>query len=55
MRYNSDTSQKTQIMFVVKRNGESQSMHFDKITKRVSNLCYDLDMKYIDPAAVILI
>ena len=48
------TSQKTQIMFVVKRNGESQSMHFDKITKRVSNLCYDLDMKYIDPAAVTL-
>jgi len=41
-------------MYVVKRNGKKEDMQFDKITKRVSNLCNGLDMKYIDPAAVTL-
>ena len=47
-------TQTNKIMYVVKRNGKNESMQFDKITKRVKNLCYGLDMKYIDPAAVTL-
>jgi hypothetical protein len=32
-------------MFVVKRSGKRESVHFDKITSRVSKLCYGLDSK----------
>lgn len=48
------TQTKNQNMYVVKRNGEKQNMQFDKITKRVTNLCNGLDLNYIDPAAVTL-
>jgi len=47
-------TQINKIMYVVKRDGKNESMQFDKITKRVENLCHGLDMKYIDPAAVTL-
>ena len=30
-------------MYVVKRNGRRESVHFDKITSRVSKLCYGLN------------
>ncbi|KAJ1958119.1 ribonucleotide-diphosphate reductase subunit rnr1 [Dipsacomyces acuminosporus] len=39
-------------MFVIKRNGESEKVHFDKITSRINKLCYGLDTNYVDSAAV---
>ncbi len=41
-------------MFVVKRDGRQEPVHFDKITSRIQKLCYGLDMDYIDPPAVTL-
>jgi hypothetical protein len=35
----------TMSMFVVKRSGKKESVHFDKITSRISKLCYGLDAK----------
>ena len=32
-------------MFVLKRSGKKESVHFDKITSRISKLCYGLDEK----------
>lgn len=31
--------------YVLKRNGRRESVHFDKITSRISKLCYGLDPK----------
>src|ERR1700722_4340982 len=39
-------------MYVIKRNGRSESVHFDKITSRITRLCYGLDPKYVDPILV---
>lgn len=39
-------------MFVVKRDGRAESVHFDKITSRVARLCYGLDPAYVDPILV---
>lgn len=39
-------------MFVVKRDGRKQEIKFDKITSRIQRLCYGLDLKHIDPAAI---
>ncbi|XP_014211262.2 ribonucleoside-diphosphate reductase large subunit [Copidosoma floridanum] len=39
-------------MFVVKRNGHTEEVHFDKITSRIQKLCYSLDMDFIDPTAI---
>ena len=41
-------------MKVKKRNGELEEMRYDKITKRISVLCHDLNMEYIDPTFVTL-
>ena len=41
-------------MKVKKRNGELEEMRYDKITKRISILCHDLNMEYIDPTYVTL-
>lgn len=38
-------------MFVIKRNGKPEKVHFDKITSRVKKLCYGLGPE-IDPIAV---
>jgi len=38
--------------FVVKRSGKKESVHFDKITSRVSKLCYGLNTKYVDPVII---
>lgn len=46
-------SKKT-IMHVVKRNGQSERVMFDKITTRISRLCDGLNMDYIDPAEITL-
>lgn len=39
-------------MYVIKRDGRKEDVHFDKITSRISKLCYNLDMDYIDPSAI---
>jgi len=39
-------------MFVFKRNGRKERVQFDKITARVSRLCYGLDPEHVDAAAI---
>ena len=41
-------------MFVIKRDGREEPVHFDKITSRIQKLCYNLDMDFIDPPAITL-
>ena len=38
--------------FVIKRSGKHESVHFDKITSRVSKLCFGLDPKFVDPVII---
>ena len=38
-------------MFVIKRDGKKEEVHFDKITARIKKLCYGLDKRYIDPVS----
>merc|ERR1712012_287715 len=49
-----DTSKNKNRMFVKKRDGREEPVHFDKITSRIQKLCYGLDMDYIDPPAITL-
>ena len=39
-------------MYVIKRDGRLESVHFDKITSRISRLCYGLSPQYVDPILV---
>ncbi|KAI6507094.1 ribonucleotide-diphosphate reductase subunit rnr1 [Pyricularia oryzae] len=39
-------------MFVRKRDGRQERVQFDKITARVSRLCYGLDPEHVDPVAI---
>lgn len=39
-------------MYVVKRNGQHESVKYDKIAYRIKCLCYGLDSKYINPILV---
>ncbi|AEO71096.1 uncharacterized protein THITE_2123125 [Thermothielavioides terrestris NRRL 8126] len=39
-------------MYVRKRDGRQERVQFDKITARVSRLCYGLDMDHVDPVAI---
>jgi ribonucleoside-diphosphate reductase alpha chain len=39
-------------MYVVKRDGNKESVKFDKITARVQKLCYGLDPQHVNPIAV---
>jgi ribonucleoside-diphosphate reductase alpha subunit len=39
-------------MFVIKRDGRIENVQFDKITKRINNLCYNLNKEYIDPILI---
>lgn len=39
-------------MYVHKRNGRRESVYFDKITSRISKLCYGLDPKFVDPVSI---
>ncbi|XP_014238595.1 ribonucleoside-diphosphate reductase large subunit [Trichogramma pretiosum] len=41
-------------MYVIKRNGNKEEIHFDKITSRIQKLCYGLEMDYVDPTAITL-
>jgi len=40
------------MMYVVKRDGRKESVKFDKITARITKLCYSLNSDYVDAAAV---
>jgi len=39
-------------MYVIKRNGQKEIVHFDKITSRINKLCYNLDPAHVDAAIV---
>lgn len=39
-------------MFVVKRDGRKEAVKFDKITARISRLCYGLDSNHIDAVII---
>jgi len=39
-------------MHVVKRDGRIESVHFDKITSRISKLAFGLDTKYVEPPLI---
>lgn len=39
-------------MLVIKRNGQKETVKFDKITARIQNLCSGLDSRFIDPIDV---
>jgi hypothetical protein len=36
-------------MFVIKRTGNAEPVHFDKITSRISKLAYGLNADFCDP------
>lgn len=40
------------MMYVVKRDGRSEKVHFDKITSRIKKLCYGLNDAFVDPVVV---
>lgn len=46
------TSTEESRMYVIKRDGSQEDVKFDKITARISKLCYGLDTKYCDPIKV---
>lgn len=39
-------------MFVLKRGGRQEDVHFDKITSIIQKLCYGLNMDFVDPTAI---
>eukprot|EP00283_Hemiselmis_rufescens_P014461 CAMPEP_0173449022 /NCGR_PEP_ID=MMETSP1357-20121228/41945_1 /TAXON_ID=77926 /ORGANISM="Hemiselmis rufescens, Strain PCC563" /LENGTH=79 /DNA_ID=CAMNT_0014415577 /DNA_START=50 /DNA_END=286 /DNA_ORIENTATION=+ len=39
-------------MFVIKRNGQKERVHFDKITSRISKLAYGLNTNFVDPVKI---
>ncbi|KAL7017563.1 hypothetical protein ACKWTF_010434 [Chironomus riparius] len=39
-------------MFVIKRDGRREEVHFDKITSRIQKLCYGLNMDFVDPVSI---
>jgi len=39
-------------MYVIKRSGKREPVHFDKITSRISKLCFGLDNKFVEPARI---
>lgn len=39
-------------MHVIKRDGRKELVHFDKITSRISKLCYGLDTEWVDSVVV---
>ena len=40
-------------MFVIKRNGSSEAVHFDKIASRISKLAYGLNAQFVEPNIVV--
>ncbi|KAK7097045.1 ribonucleoside-diphosphate reductase large subunit-like [Littorina saxatilis] len=41
-------------MFVKKRDGREEAVHFDKITSRIEKLCYGLHKEFVQPTAITL-
>lgn len=41
-------------LYVLKRNGREEDVHFDKITTRIRKLCYGLCMEFVDPTEITL-
>jgi len=41
-------------MVVLKRDGRSETVHFDKITSRIEKLCYNLASEYLDIPSITL-
>jgi len=39
-------------MFVLKRDGRRERVHFGKITNRINKLCYNLNTKFVDPVLI---
>ena len=39
-------------MQVIKRNGNSEPVSFDKITSRISKLAYGLNPQFVDPTFI---
>jgi ribonucleoside-diphosphate reductase subunit M1 len=39
-------------MYVFKRDGRKEKVHFDKITSRITKLCYNINTDFVDPALV---
>lgn len=39
-------------MHVIKRDGRKELVHFDKITARITKLCYGLNEEYVEPVRV---
>jgi len=39
-------------MYVIKRGGSRASVSFDKITSRITKLCYGLNPKFVDPVVI---
>ena len=39
-------------MFVIKRDGRSEAVKFDKITARIEKLCYGFNAELVDPIDV---
>ncbi|XP_075224198.1 ribonucleoside diphosphate reductase large subunit [Lycorma delicatula] len=39
-------------LFVHKRGGRTEEVHFDKITTRIEKLCYGLNNDFVDPAEI---
>ena len=39
-------------MYVVKRDGRQEPVHFDKITARINKLAYGLNQDFVDPAYI---
>lgn len=39
-------------MYVIKRDGKREKVHFDKITSRINKLCYGLDPIHVDAAII---
>lgn len=44
--------QKSNKTYVIKRDGKRENVHFDKITSRISKLCYGLDPVFVDPILI---
>ncbi|XP_022186940.1 ribonucleoside-diphosphate reductase large subunit [Nilaparvata lugens] len=41
-------------LYVHKRGGRKEEVHFDKITSRIQKLCYGLNNEFVDPAEITL-
>ena len=39
-------------MYVINRSGQRVPVEFDKITKRIEGLCFDLDREHVDPVHI---